>query len=63
MKLENEETGDTIKKAWLTLTEDEARTLYEHLAALFEDDPILRPWHMHLGDESDVELNIELEDL
>jgi len=61
MRLVDEASGATIRKAWVTLTEDEARTLYEHLASLFEDDPILRPWHMHLGDESGV-LNFELAD-
>lgn len=61
MKVAGEACGATIKKAWVTLTEDEARFLCEHLVALFEDNPILRPWHMDLG-KGDVELNFQLVD-
>jgi hypothetical protein len=61
MKIEDESTGTQIQKVWVTLSEHEARTLLDHLIALFEDEPILRPWHMHLEDGA-VELNIDLGD-
>jgi hypothetical protein len=57
----NEDDEQLIRKLWLTMTEDELRDLHEHLAVLFEDDPVLRPWHSHFGDDSSVKLSISLE--
>ena len=60
MEVVDEETGRPIKKLSVILTEEEARTLHEHLAALFEDDPLRLTWHMHLGKEGHVEVSIGL---
>jgi hypothetical protein len=43
------------------MTEGELLDLYRSLSGLFEDDPVLRPWHSHVGDESTVQLSIYLE--
>ena len=63
MKMVDADSGAAIRRMWVTLDEDEVRELHMHLVALFEDDPVIRPWHMHRGgDADDDELNIELAD-
>jgi hypothetical protein len=57
----NEDNEQPVRRLWLTMTEAELRDLYEHLTALFEDEPVLRPWHAHFGDESSVQVSIDLE--
>jgi hypothetical protein len=57
----DEDTDQPVSKLWLSVTEAELRQLHEHLSVLFEDQPVLHPWHMHLGDDSSVKLSIALE--
>ena len=49
MKMVDTDSAAAIRRLWVTLDEDEVRELYLHLVGLFEDDPVIRPWHMHLG--------------
>jgi hypothetical protein len=51
MRLLDDDRNRPVNKVWIYLTEDEARSMAQQLATLFEDDRASREWHCHV--ESD----------
>ena len=52
MRMVNEDNYQPIQRLWLTMTEAELRELHQHLVTLFDDEPVVRPWHSHFGEDA-----------